>query len=236
MHACAGVRKRWTCAVVVRVLFTPLRRSLQDRHLWWPISLCFKKMRLNIHLSWLQDDQVFHLLSPLHHCQVSSRQELLPAGLRGSCCCKTRKFGGICGFSVSFLDGYKEFRMMRISALWSNSTRISFHNIFVPVSVSCVCDNWNPMHSMLSLCLRHIQLRVGILCIGRHCSTYRESTCTSRIVKALFGLASFHLLGCDAPLSTSSRTLDEKESVSNSSNFCLILRWSCSTINSFEVW
>ena len=39
----------------------------------------------------------------------------------------------------------------------------------------------------------------------------RRELLPSRTVKALLGFASFHLLGCDASLATSSRTLDEKE-------------------------
>ena len=39
------------------------------------LCLCFAPF-----VSWLQDDQVFHLLSSLHHnCKLSSRQEFLPA-------------------------------------------------------------------------------------------------------------------------------------------------------------
>ena len=54
-----------------------------------PLYLNWKNLVNNFasisrHFSWLQEDQVFHLLSSLHHdCQVRSRHKSLPARLQG---------------------------------------------------------------------------------------------------------------------------------------------------------
>ena len=62
---------------------------------------------------------------------------------------------------------------------------------------------------------------------GRHCSPHQELTRIfhSRIVKTLLGFASFQLLSCNAPLSTSNRTLMKNNAgMVSSANFCGRLR------------
>ena len=88
--ACAGVRKRWKCPVVDDVLFT----HTPVGH-WKKIAIfggrCSKMTK------------EFQFLSALHNgCQVSSRQESLPARLEGKikkrepCCCCCCDFWCFC--------------------------------------------------------------------------------------------------------------------------------------------
>ena len=131
--ACAGVCKRWKSVVTDETLFTspvghwkmkvdPLSFVKRIMSKW----LCDYVSR---HLSWLKDDQVFHLLSSFQYdCQLSSRQESLHAFLKGWRFLKresllllrfwlllriseTRRVRGIydCNF-VGFLNYWVEFR------------------------------------------------------------------------------------------------------------------------------
>ena len=83
--ACTGVRKRWKmchcgrCIVCLPSVTGRLPSLVTDHLGWKKMRKDFATMSRTI-LSWLQDDQVFHLLSSLHHdCQISSRMESLPA-------------------------------------------------------------------------------------------------------------------------------------------------------------